>query len=103
MKTATLELRIRRLAQRYPLARIELTTIDGRMFHAAAYPQPWSKVVGERQAKAFADAGPVSLSIAEATQINDAATRGVWCQASGATALEAIEALAAALGRGEGG
>ena len=94
---ASNESRIRRLIQRHSLARIELSTTGNRGYHAVAYPAPWSPVVAERRAAAYAADGKSSFSIAEATEIADKAAHDALCRAHGDDIEHAIEALAGEL------
>lgn len=77
------------------VARIELTTRDGKRYIASAYPLSWSPIVEATRNRLFteATADGHELTMAAATALADKAVETPFARTEGATIYEALHAL----------
>jgi len=87
----TIETTIRRLIERSQVARVEITSRDGKTYTATAYPASWHPIIKQRREAAFA-AKP-EWTIPEATEVENNARDQPLCQGSGPTIEDAVTVL----------
>lgn len=91
----------RNLMEKHQIDRIEIVIPVSGSIVARAYPGKWSEIYRERIRETYARHKAGSISLAEATEINNKAAEGQLAYATGKTPDEAFRALIQKLDAGE--
>lgn len=90
-----IETAIRRLMDRQQLARVDITSLDGKRFVAIAYPTSYHPAINERRLASFA--GKTNLTIADAQAIENEVQSRPLATSAAETIESAITGLATKL------